>query len=188
MIWLRFIAVSVVLALSLPGLSFAQNAPVPEAKPAAVAVDPKAREFAQQLVKLIDTRRVMESMFGAVSKNIIPVLARDNPGKSEEAQKIYSDAIQRAMLNHMDQIEANTVDLYAQNYSADELQQIVSFYKSPVGQKVLTTMPAMMQKSVAMNMPIIQTAVREALTDSAGQLQKSGLNVPKEIKAQPGAQ
>jgi hypothetical protein len=41
----------------------------------------------------------------------------------------------------VDDILAETIPLYARTYSADELNQIAAFYRTPIGVKVLATMP-----------------------------------------------
>jgi hypothetical protein len=49
-------------------------------------------------------------------------------------------------------LESEVVALYMQVYSEQELRELAAFYKSPLGQKTLATLPEMMQKSAEIGM------------------------------------
>lgn len=45
-------------------------------------------------------------------------------------------------------LEDLLVDVYERHFEADELRQLSSFYKTSIGQKLLATLPAVMQESM----------------------------------------
>lgn len=49
-------------------------------------------------------------------------------------------------------LESEVVALYMQTYSEQELRELAAFYKTPLGQKTLATLPVMMQKSAEIGM------------------------------------
>ena len=42
-----------------------------------------------------------------------------------------------------------TVPIYARHFTHEEIKELVAFYKTPLGQKVIATLPAVMQESMA---------------------------------------
>jgi hypothetical protein len=147
----------------------------------APVIDPQAHDLAVQMIKLIDTRRMFQRAFHGMTKNIMPLIARDNPNNNKDAQQKINDAVEKIFLSHIDEIDNNTANLYAQSFSADELREIVNFYQSPIGQKILTTMPDLLQKSMTQNMPIFKAAMKEMTTELPAILKDSGMKVPKEL-------
>ena len=45
-------------------------------------------------------------------------------------------------------IKAPIINAYAQVYTKEEVEQLIRFYQSPLGQKTLTKMPELMQVSM----------------------------------------
>jgi hypothetical protein len=52
-------------------------------------------------------------------------------------------------------------DIYVQVFTEDELNELIRFYQSPVGQKLLEKTPEIMQKSVE----IVQTILQDKLSE-----------------------
>jgi len=50
----------------------------------------------------------------------------------------------------IDAFKNNFIRLYAQNFSEVELNQLISFYNSPLGKKVIAKLPELMQRGMAM--------------------------------------
>jgi len=58
-------------------------------------------------------------------------------------------------------------DIYAQHFTADELRQLLAFYKTPLGGKVLTEVPKVMgeytTKALMPMMPAMQAELRDSI-------------------------
>lgn len=57
------------------------------------------------------------------------------------------------------QVKPDMIKLYTDNFSEQELKDLVKFYKSPLGQKVLSTMPKVTQQSVELSQKHLEPAV-----------------------------
>ena len=64
-------------------------------------------------------------------------------------------------------------EIYSDVFTEDEIQGIIDFYKSPIGQKMLEKQPELtgatmqkMQVEMAKIMPAIQKAAMEAITEA----------------------
>jgi uncharacterized protein len=50
--------------------------------------------------------------------------------------------------NRRGEFEALVVPVYDRHFSSDELRQLIAFYQSPIGQKMITESPAVLQESM----------------------------------------
>jgi hypothetical protein len=50
--------------------------------------------------------------------------------------------------NQRGQLEDMLVDVYDHHFSSDEIRQLIAFYQTPVGRKMVSEMPAVMQESM----------------------------------------
>ena len=165
------------------GAAFAGNAPATLAPKLAAnpEIDLKAVTLAAEMVTLLDGSADITRIFDTTSKNVYSLILRDNPKQNKIPEKLVKDAMHSAILPHMDEIGSNTAKLYAQNYSVEEMQQIVDFYKKPVGQKMLKTMPDIMVKTISINMPVVKAAMQDGMASVVLTLKKKGMNVPREL-------
>ena len=53
------------------------------------------------------------------------------------------------------------VDIYVEVFSEDELKELIAFYQSPLGQKMIAKMPELMQKSMEKTQLILQAKMPE---------------------------
>jgi hypothetical protein len=69
---------------------------------------------------------------------------------------------------------AAIADIYAHNFTAEELRQVTAFYQGPVGQKFLAKMPAIAQESLAMGQKLGQSIATELHDKMIEELRKRG--------------
>jgi hypothetical protein len=67
--------------------------------------------------------------------------------------------------------------VYARNFTTDELQQVIAFYRGPVGQKFLEKMPVTAQESMAMGQKLGQEIAGELRSRMIEELRKRGHNI-----------
>lgn len=72
----------------------------------------------------------------------------------------------------MDEMATELVPVYARNYTTAEIKQLAAFYQSPLGQKMLATMPKVMAESMQVSNKImvprmekLMVATRKSLED-----------------------
>lgn len=92
----------------------------------------------------------------------------------EAREKIFDKILARALERRQEVIDQIAV-LYTELLTVEEMKAITAFYKSPVGQKVITVMPQLAQKSMeignAWGMKIAQEAMQK-LNEEAQKSQK----------------
>ncbi len=90
---------------------------------------------------------------------------------SESAQRVYRRmrALMSERINLFDITQQMFYPLYDKYFSEEELRGLLAFYKSPVGQKSIDVMPALMQESMQrageMVLPKIEPIITEVLEE-----------------------
>ena len=112
------------------------------------------RAKAEQLFMLLHMDTMMDQLMGGVKKQVQQI-TESMPGADQatpEQKKQIVDFQQRVMdvVNQKlgwKALEPDFINLYASTYTEEELDGIIGFYKSPVGQKMLEKTPELMTKS-----------------------------------------
>ncbi|MBI5415336.1 MAG: DUF2059 domain-containing protein, partial [Candidatus Omnitrophica bacterium] len=86
------------------------------------------------IMDLMDASGVRRGM----RANIDQIIAQAPEDKREQLETVFN----------LDAIVAQLVPIYDKYYTPDELKEIVAFYKSPAGQKVIEATPKIMQEAM----------------------------------------
>lgn len=126
--------------------------------------DAETLKTAEEMAKVIGLDKQMANGFNAMLPSI-DVLAKRlalGPAETEELKEIY----RKWFLEDIDQadLQKKVIGIYAESYTKEELLELTKFYKSPLGQKTLSTMPEIMRKSSLAGMQAAQ-AKQPALQD-----------------------
>ena len=159
--------------------AFAQNTPL----------DPAVDKATRALLDSMGSRKMIKDSF-AQMQGAMPQMILDNatavingnvrlsaaektaaiaevskkvPEIAERVQRVFNDP---ALADEM--IEA-MVPLYARRFTVAEIEQIAAFYRSPVGAKMLASMPQIMNESMQisqkMMLPRLNKFMQEAVAD-----------------------
>lgn len=138
--------------------------------PLAVAQDFSADHLqaAEELLVLTDTEATME----AAMDEMLRVQLDQNPGLApfEGVMRDFFD-------EHLswESVKDELIVLYADTFTEDELREIAAFYRTPVGQKAIATLPRLMaqgmqigQRSVQENLPELERRVQARMKELEG--------------------
>ena len=72
---------------------------------------------------------------------------------SEKNQQKFTDEMSAFMDKYMplESFKSQFVKIYAESFTEDELEQLIDFYRSPIGKKVIEKMPALAQKAMTVS-------------------------------------
>ena len=171
---MKKIVAAVVSAFALAGAapSFAQTA---APTPAAAAIDPATLAASQELFEAMNHRAMMTGMMRQMTQGIAQSMRagaeagiNNNPKLNAEQKtkalakmeaelpgviKTMQDVLNDPKL--IDEILAETVPIYARTFSADELKQMTAFYRTPVGAKMLASMPQLMAQGMQVGQQVV---------------------------------
>ena len=190
---LFFIALAVCPALAQASLGevAAQNRAAAQARKAGAAdsktplADAPSREDVLRLFDLLQIQKTMDLVIEATKQQSVEVaeqMIRERMPEATAAQKkefrgmmddIMRQALGPAVINEM--LEA-TIPVYQRHLTKADLDAMIVFYSSPVGQKILREQPAMVQESMEASAGIQQRVAR-------GMFQKIDERVEKMVEA-----
>jgi hypothetical protein len=154
------------------------------------------RVKAEQLFMLLHMNTMMDQLMGGVKRQVQQI-TESMPGADEatpEQKKQITDFQQRVMdvVNQKigwKALEPDFINLYASTYTEEELDGIIAFYKSPVGQKMMEKTPELMSKSTQITqqkMSELQPQLTQMVQDFMKQMAAS-MGKPSPAQTAPAA-
>ncbi len=153
----RFTTVLAVLFATMPFLALAQApAPAPAAPgtppPTAMAAPPKAteeaRKEAQALTEMIGVSRQTQQLVAIMRGQMIQLVMRSGSKPQDEATKIVDEVLMPDFTAQEADLTASIIDVWATNFTLDDLKALRAFYATPLGQKLIATLPAVTQQGM----------------------------------------
>jgi hypothetical protein len=133
------------------------------------------KKTALELLEVTNTKKMLDQMMTSMEGIMEQQLKLiELPPEGQEAAK----AVQKENIDWFseffvwEQMRDMYVDIYIEVFTEDELKELIQFYKSPLGQKMLKKMPELMQKSLQKtqtmlqeNMPAFQERLQKTISE-----------------------
>ncbi|MCH7382487.1 DUF2059 domain-containing protein [Acinetobacter dispersus] len=134
----EIIAIFIMMAISIP--AFAQSASKESVKELLKIT--KSEQFLGQMSQQINT--MMHSSIEKITQG------RKLTTKQELAVVNYTQELGKIMQEELTwaKLEPEMIKIYAEEFSQEEIDGMIKFYKTPVGQSTIDKMPIVMQKSM----------------------------------------
>ena len=169
------------LALAIAVLTFSSlaTAKVGEAK----------AEDIRQLMELTGTDDIPGQLANAVEQQTLSAIQRANPDAGEQAEQIVSDVVAK----HIEQADGrgklttDVVAIYAETFTHDEIRQLIDFYETPLGSKVVEQMPQVMRQAMSAGQQWARERMPAVQQEQRSRLQQAGLLPERSSpRSQPG--
>lgn len=161
---------AVLLTLSAPAQQKTYTGGADATNSAAAPALPADAPSKEQLIRLFDVMELQKQMAGmmaAVGNNMEKMLpANVNFSEKQKAGlvKLQSDLLTNMMSpEFVDTYIATLIPIYQRHFTKAEVDDLISFYASAVGQKFLHEQPRLTQESFATVMPLMQKRVQEVM-------------------------
>jgi hypothetical protein len=160
----------------------------------AAPVDAKTAAAVKELLVSMNYRELMKSSFAQLEKNMPAIMLQGataaingNPKLSDAEKKaalekankeipavasVFGETLKDPKL--MDELFAEMTPLYARHFTAAEIGQMSTFYKTPVGKKMLSTMPQIMSESMQISQRVMMPRIGAAIEKLTQQQVKPG--------------
>jgi hypothetical protein len=177
----KFLASIATVAALAVAPAFAQTAPALD--PATVAATKqmldamKVRELTAASFKQVV--QVMPSQMRTMAAGAINNDPKLGPDQKKAALAKFEKSLPKltAALDKMfsdpalvDEMIAEMVPLYARTYTLAEIEQLNSFYQSPLGQKMLANMPKLMAESMEISNRLMAPRIQKFMSETARSL------------------
>ncbi len=168
-------------ALLLPLAAVAQTAPPPAPAVAAPArPSDAARKAALALNEKLQFVGQVKVILGTVRGQIIVGLARANNKSPEQIQPAVDELLMPDFTAHAGELAGVIVDEWATAFTVEDLRGLLDFYNSPLGEKLLKTMPALSQEVNKQAAGWVQAILTETTQKHAAALRDRGIKIPTE--------
>jgi len=107
-----------------------------------------ARNMSDQIMTSMDA--VMDRQFQTANEQLSPKGQDELMTVRKESVKLMQDNFS------WDQMKDMYIDIYTQVFTEDEINQLVEFYQSPLGKKMLEKMPELLQVTFEKTQALIQ--------------------------------
>jgi uncharacterized protein len=164
---LRTLAVCLCFGLMSSAALAQQKAPV---------LDPAAVTAAKELMQAMGVDAQFDVVIETMTKGMASALRQKQPSKGKEIDEVMSKMAAKFRSRKNDMIEM-TAPLYAEKFTVGELKEIGTFYKTPIGQKMLKVQPEIMQRSMQMGMVWGQKLGQEVENEARDELKKRGIDL-----------
>jgi hypothetical protein len=168
-----------VLARLAPFCIVAAASPV-LAQTAPPAPSPQTLQAAKDLVAIIN-KGTLEQLATQVTSQVWPQIKRGlqakNPTISAAVLAELRGEFVRVQLEFITHIMDDAPVIYARHFTEAELQELLAYHRSPIGQKAIRELPQIMAETMAVimpRMPQVQAQVMEAFTKV---LRQRGINI-----------
>jgi len=120
---------------------------------AAVAKDDSFRASVEKLLILMKVDKYMDQSFEQIKPIILERIQEMSSGELTKEQSKTMEKYMEKLFNLMkaemswDKIKEDYIELYMSVYTKEEVNELIKFYQSPIGQKTIEKMPVIMEKS-----------------------------------------
>ena len=110
-------------------------------------ISPAAHEAAAELSAAKGDTAMVTTLISTMRNQIIKVISDKGHVPADHATTIFDDILMPELRAHAGELAAALVDIYAQNFSIDELHQLTAFFRTPLGMKYLSKTPLIFQEA-----------------------------------------
>ncbi|TWB20800.1 hypothetical protein FBZ89_106203 [Nitrospirillum amazonense] len=150
--------------------AFAQNAGTPS---------PKSLELAHKLIEKTHAGDLMQQILPVAIDPLVQKLKIANPGREADVQGLVDKRLlpdfKRALAPMTDAIATT----YAELFTEAELEQVLAFYDTPAGAKLITQMPLVMQQTMAKSRAMVPQVIGKVMNDFIATCKGEGLTIPQ---------
>jgi hypothetical protein len=151
------------------------------AAPAKAEQNAEALKFAHEIMDITHASALGDQMMTAMMKVLTNSMVASNPGKAKEIDEIINEIVVPEFRKSLPDLMDQSAQTYADNFSVDELKQLLAFYQSDIGKKLIERQPAMLRQQSLIGQVFAQTLMGRVRDKIVKALQEKGLQKPQGI-------
>ena len=159
-------------ALLTAGTASAQTpAPADQEKAAAI----------QELLEMTQVAGQVEQLRQALLPSITELVTSVNPGLDSRVRTIIDEELTQGLEDAVSAGASAGIAIWAEYFEVGEVRELIAFYKTPLGQKLIRVQPEIMQRSFQQGGELGRQAMQQALDRLKQRLVDEKLNVPSQL-------
>ena len=139
----------------------------------AVEITPEWQSAIERLMEVTKVNEMTEQLGVLMEQQVVQVSGVDNPEAIEVGFKMGAEMVRELTADGGPMKEI--IPIYAKYFSEDDILQLIAFYETPLGQKMIEVMPQLMQDVMLMSMRWTQLKMPELLERAEAHLKSEGM-------------
>jgi len=140
------------------------------------AVDPERVAAAKDMFKAMGQEAQFEAVINTMMRGMAQQLKQQRPAAAAQIDEATTLMIEKFRARKGEMVDL-TAALYAEKFTAAELREVVAFYVSPIGKKIVSEQPAILQRSMVAGMEWGRRIGVEADRELRQELKKRGVDL-----------
>ncbi len=151
------------------------------------ANSPATKEDVQKYLEAMHSREMMAKTIDAMMKPMHQMMHEQYEKDKDKLPADFEARMTKTMDDFMktfpwDELLQSTVPIYQKHFTKGDMQQLVAFYSTPTGQKVIQELPAITAESMQVMMPMM----RERMEAMVQNMQQQVAEMLKQSDVKPG--
>ncbi len=143
--------------------------------PVLAPVSADAHKEAAALTAMIGVNQTSQQLIGIMRAQMIQLVMRSGNKPQDEAMKIVDEVLMPDFLAQQGDLTNEIIDVWARNFTIDDLKGLEAFYQTPLGQKLIKTLPAVTQQGFQVGQAWGQRIYQAAIAKHKDELILRGL-------------
>jgi uncharacterized protein len=143
--------------------------------PALPPVSEEAHKQAAALTEMIGVNRQSTQLIGIMRGQMIQLVVRAGNKTPDDATKIVDEVLMPDFVAQQTELTNEIVDVWARDFTIDDLKGLQAFYQTPLGQKLIQTLPEVTQQGMQTGQAWGQRVYQAAITKHKDELILRGL-------------
>jgi hypothetical protein len=102
---------------------------------------------ASEIIDVRGSMAVFEPVIPGVIEQAKGVFIQSNPNLAKDLNDVAAD-LRKQMAPRMEELRAEAAKVYASRFTEQELKEMLAFYKTPLGKKMLTEEPNVVERTL----------------------------------------
>jgi len=132
--------------------------------------------LAREIINVKGAAKMYDPVIAEVVDRATGVLVQTNPMLSRDLNEIAA-RLRSEYAPRVSELLNEVARLYAGRFTEAELKDVLAFYKSPVGQKIILQEPAILDQSIGFSESWASKFSEEVLTRIRGEMRRKGHNL-----------
>jgi hypothetical protein len=141
------------------------------------AQETEAHRLAQQLQLARGGTDIINQTFDALRTRLIQVIMQRGHTTEDKAASVCDDILMPAMKTHSKELNDSIAGIYASNFTPDELRDLITFYQSRTGRKLVAKLPLTTAESNAAGRAWGERVARQAIAEHLNEFRQRGITL-----------
>ncbi len=141
------------------------------------AQDDQKDALIRELLEVTGAFAIADQMIDATSQNMATQVKTLRPDIPSEAIDMIFEEVRRTFAASRDEFATAMVAIYGRHFTSDEISDLLAFYQTPTGRKLVQAQPQIVQDSLAIGQQWGLAVGQEAVQNVRRRLQKEGYDL-----------